>query len=135
MNSNQTQQTETRRTFVNYEDEDEDSRGVAEVRTPSHEDGDVTFRRMMEEPSPLHEEILAKAEEMGVPTHIIDLPAMMTPQYDEQGRMYVSDLNNVIRYYVGMEGQVVPTDEFIENAQMCQSNERTNTLEQVYNLA
>ena len=136
MNQNQTQQTETGRTIVEYETNNE--AGRAEIRTPTHEGENASFARLMEGDSELHQRIMAEAEEKDIPTDIIDLPVMMTPQHDDEGQMYVTDLNNVIRYYIGSsaagQGQLVPTDDFIQNAQVVQSNERTNSFGNIYNV-
>jgi hypothetical protein len=85
----------------------------------------------------LHERIMEEAEAMNFPTHIIDLPPMMTPKYDEDGHIYVTDTNNVIRYYLdtnqNCEGRLCPTEDFYNNIQIVDSKERTNTLEKIYN--
>jgi hypothetical protein len=87
--------------------------------------------------SELQETILARAAQQGIPQRIIDLPSLFVPEYDD-GKVYVSDLNNVIRFYFEgpqQDGTVVPTEDFVENAQVVEGDERTVNIDRIYDEA
>lgn len=86
---------------------------------------------------PLHERIMEEARAMDFPTNLIDLPQVLNLHYDDDGDVYVSDTNKVIRYYLDTnqngEGQLMPTEDFYSNYEVAVCTERTNSLEKIYN--
>jgi hypothetical protein len=96
-----------------------------------------SFFDAVRDESPLHQEILNKAADIGIPPRIINLPAVFSPVC-EDGQTYITDVENVIQYHFAgehEEGQVVPTDEFLSNAKIMESTDRKTSLDQIYNRA
>ena len=83
---------------------------------------------------PLHEELLAMAEELGVDTRVIEFPKMMSLQTDEKGRYYITDLNEVIRYYPD-EGALRTTGDYEDKQLVADGTQRKNDLREMYRSA
>ena len=79
---------ETTQTVIVREEEDEESCAEQEQ-----------YDAAVSGDSPLHEKILALAEEYQIDSRVIDLPEILHFSTTSDGQKFVSDLNNVIQYF------------------------------------
>lgn len=77
-------------------------------------------------PSPeagIADRVREKAAELGVNPEFIEFPPIVEPQTDDEGRLYVEDMNNVVRYFLE-EGRVEPTSDHTERHIVAGNNQR-----------
>lgn len=66
------------------------------------------------------------AENEGIPREFIEFPDIITAKTDDEGRVFVNDLNNVVRYYLD-EGVLTKTEEFSEMETVVSQNQQSAT--------
>lgn len=81
--------------------------------------------------SPLHEKILALAEEHQIDSRVIDLPEIFFFSTTSDGQKFVSDLNNVIQYFPET-GFLRTSVEYEQNEQVAYSSERATDMLTIY---
>ena len=137
----ETEQT-TLLTFETVTVEDTETGETREgVQVEVHDDGgEADHRREIEQyeslkgASPLHEKIMMMAEELDVDTRVVELPRIMSVQTDKHGDKFVSDTNEVVRYY--LEDQtLVTTGDYEDKELIADGTQRKNDLRQMYETA
>ena len=127
-------------TFTKVEVENPETGETREAVTVETDTSSNDNRRELEqvaglsETPPLHEKIMAMAEELDVDTRVVDLPKLMTVQTDKHGDMYVSDINEVVRYYLD-DQTLVTTGDYEDKELIADGTQRKNDLLQMYETA
>lgn len=139
-----TEQPDTRNRGV-IEYEGTDGSGTAELRGPEDDNTGVVFKTLKENGNPMQERIMglvadhnayARSVE-GVPTipeDIIEFATIPTVKMDDEKGPYITDMNNIIRYY-HTSGDIEMTEDFLENRKTADSTERDTSLRTIYNTA
>ena len=131
--------TDSRTTLLTYTKVEADD-GTEQVAVSVDRDGEDRHRREVAQyeslagTPPLHEELLAMAESLGVDTRVIEFPKMLSLHTDETGRYYITDLNEVIRYYPD-EGVLCTTDDYEDKELVADGTQRKNDLREMYRSA
>ena len=127
-------------TFTKVEVENPETGETREAVTVETSGGGDNHQRELEQvaglsgATPLHEKIMAMAEELNVDTRVVDLPKLMTVQTDKHGDKYISDLNEVVRYYLD-DQTLVTTGDYEDKELIADGTQRKNDLLQMYETA
>lgn len=88
----------------------------------------------MEGTHPIHERAMEECEELGIDTRVIEFSDLLTVQSDKEGNAYVTDLRELVRYYLDDDADrhIAVTEDYKEAAFIAEeSTQRKNDLEQM----
>lgn len=97
---------------------------------PERETSTLSLDRVYENESPLSKAIQETAPDIGINPNWLQFPHVFHPKTDSDGDRYITDLNNIIRYYLG-DGVVTVAPQQVEREKIISETEREMSIDSV----